>query len=219
MATAKFTIPQLIAMTPTLGYVPGFGTAINKLLSSRDEIEYKTALKDATEIALGYKVTTLDSMKDYGKNPNAYFDGVPLFQPLKILATDSNEEDLLLDSAVVSWNLPRNIVKTVIQGRDTSVKEFINNGDYVINVSGLMCSRAWRYPLEQVVTFDRFMKKKQSLKIEHEVLNALGVYNIVIDSYDCLKSPSINCQEYSFTAESDEPLVLKSKVMTSFFNT
>lgn len=217
MATTKFSIPQLIAMSPALNYIPGFGTAINKLISTRDEIEYKVALQKATEIALGYKVETLNSMKDYGINPNASFAGVPLYQPLTIKSTENGESDLLLDSAVVTWNLPRNIVKTIVQGRDNSVKEFINNGDYIINVSGIFCSREWRYPLEQVITFDKFMKKKQALKIEHEVLNALGVFNIVIDSYDCPQTPEINVQQYSFVAESDQPIELKSKDLTAFF--
>ena len=32
----------------------------------------------------------------------------------------------------------RNIVKTDIQGRDGSVKEFINNGDYQISIKGIL---------------------------------------------------------------------------------
>ncbi len=219
MATTKFSIPQLIAMSPTLGYIPGFGTAINKLVSTRDEIEYKTALKQATEIALGYKTSTVGTMKDYGKNELSAFAGVPLFQPLILKATEPNEKNLLLDSAVVSWNLPRNIISTVVQGRDNSVDEFINNGDYIINVSGIICSSEWRYPLEKVVELDRFIKKKQALEFEHEILTALGIYKLVINSYDCPKTPSINCQQYSFTAKSSQPLELKSKDITSFFNT
>ncbi len=215
---ATFNIASLIAMSPTMGYIPQFGTAVNKLLSSRDKIEYELALKQATEIALGYEVKTPYEMKDYGINPNASFAGVPLFQPLTLKGTESGESNLLLDSAVVSWNLPKTIVKTIVQGRDSSVKEFINNGDYIINVSGLICSAGWQYPLEKVITFDRFMKKKTTIEIEHEILNALGVFEIVIENVDCPKSPHINCQQYSFSAVSDTPIPLKVSDLPTSFN-
>ena len=40
--------------------------------------------------------------------------------------------------AVIEISNTRNIVKTEIQGRDGTVKEFINNGDYQISIKGIL---------------------------------------------------------------------------------
>jgi hypothetical protein len=209
MAKIEFNIPSLIYISQTMGYIPQLGTAINRLITSRDKVEYDIALQEATELALGYEVTNFNEMKDYGVNPNATFGGVPLFQPLVLKGETEQDDDLLLDSAVLSYNLSKNIVKTEVQGRDGTVKEFINNGDYVINFSGLLCEGTWSYPIRQVVEFDRFMKRKTPITVEHEVLNALGVYQIVVEGYDCPKTPNFNCQIYSFSAVSETPIQLQ----------
>lgn len=214
----QFNIVSLLTMAEHIKYQPAFASAVNRLLRTRNREEYNLALKDATKVALGYEITDVAQVKDYGQNPNALFAGVQLWQPLTIKATEQGEQDLLLDSAVVSFNMTRNIVKTIVQGRDSSVKEFINNGDYVITITGILCENTWGYPLETVVTLDRFMKKKQSLEIVHEVLNAIGVYEIVVDSYDCQRTPHINCQTYSIAATSNIPVPLQVSDLPQNFN-
>lgn len=205
----KFSIPELINVLASINYQPKLSTALNTLLRTRDQEEYNIVLKEATELALGYTVKTSEELKKYGINPKAAWGGVPLWQPVTFQATEVNEKDLLLDSAVVSWNLPRNIVKTNLQGKDGTVKEFISNSDYSISINGIICSNKAAYPLDQVVELDKFCKKKSSIKIVHEVLNAIGVFEIVIDSYDAPKSPYINCQQYSIMCSSDSPIELR----------
>jgi hypothetical protein len=205
----QFSIPTLISLLSQVNYQPRLSSALNTLINTRNQQEYNIALKEATEIAIGYEVKTAEELKNYGQNPNAAWGGVPLWQPVTLRATEAGENDLLLDSAVVSWNLPRNIVKTALQGRDGTVKEFIANGDYSIAISGLICSNKASYPLDRVIELDKFCKKNSSITIVHEVLNALGVFEIVIDSYDAPKSPYINCQQYSLMCSSDTPIELK----------
>lgn len=213
----EFNIPQLIAMSTDIRYNPGLSAAVNRLLSVRTEDDYQIALKEATQLAIGYSVQTPEQRKDYGINTNAVFSGVPLFQPLTIKGENVGERDILLDGAVVSFNMSRNIVKTVVQGRDSSIKEFINNGDYTINVSGILYDRI-NYPLDKVVELDSMLKQKVALEIVHEVLNAIGVYQIVVDSFDMPKTPQFNVQTYSITATSDTPIPLQIGDLPDFLN-
>lgn len=212
----EFNILSLVTMAQDIRFQPALAAAVNRLLRTRNQDEYNIALKEATELALGYSVQSAEAVKDYGINTASAFSGVPLWQPLTLKATEPGEDDLLLDSAVVAWNQARNIQKTVVQGRDSSVKEFINNGDYAISINGLLAANSANYPLEQVVTFEKFMNKKQSIEIVHEVLNAIGVFEIVIESHDCPKTPYVNVQQYSISAVSDIPIPLQVNDIPKF---
>lgn len=203
----QFSIPELIGLATQGGinYNPALAVAVTSLLRIRDQDDYKIALKEATQIAIGYENVRVLDRKSYGES--SVLPGMPLFQPLKLIGSDGIE-DLLLESAIAEWDRSKNIVSTIVQGRDTSVDEFINNGDWMINVSGLLCSAEARYPLDQVLHLQQFMDLNTSIKIEHEVLNALGIYEIVVTGQKGPKTPAINCQAYSFSAKSTQPLPL-----------
>lgn len=201
----EFKLPELALIASDVKYNPALALAVNRLINTRSEIEYQIALEEATKIAIGYENVTLYKRKDYGTS--SYLAGMPLFQPLKFIGED-DLEDLLLESAVVEISRQKNIVSTDVQGRDTSVDEFINNGDWQISVSGIICSNEARYPLDETLEFQKFMDLKRSIKIEHEILNGLGVYEIVVTSQNYPKTPSINLQTYKFSCKSTKPLPL-----------
>lgn len=164
-------------------------------------------MKEATQAAIGYEVQDPYQMKDYGRNTTG-FVGLPLFQPLLLKAGEPGVADLFLQSAVVNISRTKNIVQTVVQGRDTSVKEYINSGDWMITVDGIIFRMGWQYPLEEVVFFNEYMEKNLPLEVTHEILNALGINQVVVTDYTLTKTRHINCQAYSFNCVSDEPLPL-----------
>lgn len=204
----EFDIPQLLALAQKINYQPLLASAVNRLLRARPGDEYEIALKEATQVALGYQINDTNQFKDYGYGKASQLAGLPIFQPLVLKGFDGLD-DMVLESAVVSYQRQRNIVKTVVQGRDTSVKEFINNGDWAISVSGLICRNGFEYPIDAIDEFNQFMERKATLEVVHEVLNALGVYEIVIEDYSLASTSLINCQPYSFNATSDTPITLK----------
>lgn len=202
----EFKLPELALLASDVRYNPALSLAVNRLYNLRgDKIEYDIALEEATKIAIGYENVTIYKGKDYGTSSN--LAGMPLFQPLLFIGEDGME-DLLLESAVMDLSRTKNIVSTVIQGRDTSVDEFINNSDWQINVGGMLCANEPRYPLDEVLEFEKYMDLNRPIKIEHELLNALGVYEIVILSEKLSKNPSVNLQVYQFSAKSTKPLPL-----------
>lgn len=201
----EFKLPELALLSASVRYNPLLSVAVNKLYNTRSPIEYDQALQEATQIAIGYENVTIYNRKDYGSSSN--LEGMPLFQPLTFVG-QGDLESLLLESAVLELSRTKNIISTVIQGRDTTVDEWINNGDWQMSVSGIICANEARYPLESVLEFEKFMDLNKSIKVEHEIMNALGIYEIVILSEKLSRTPSINLQTYSFTAKATKPLPL-----------
>ncbi len=200
----EFRLPELAILTSNVRYNPVLGVAVNTLLNTRNKEEYKIALQEATKIAVGYENVTLYEKKDYGRSS---WGGMPLFMPL-LLKGQNGIKDLLLESAIVETSREKNIVSTVIQGRDTSVDEWINNGDRQISVLGMLCNNQAQFPIELFEHLYEFLDLNQPIDIEHELLNALGVFQIVVLSDSTSKTPHINVQPYSFTCKSTRPLPL-----------
>lgn len=201
----EYSVPQLIAMASGgIQYNPALAVSLNRLLRVRSREEYNVELKTATDIVNGFESQTVAARKNYGIGQL----GCPLFQPMTIKAVEGQSDDLFLDSAVTSLSRTKNIVTTVIQGKDSSVKEFINNGDWSISVSGIICRLGWEYPMDDVIQFNAFMEAKQTISITHEVLNALGIFDAVVTDYTLDSTQHINCQAYSFQLISDIPLPL-----------
>jgi len=209
MSEYSINIAQLLAISGNTYNVP-LSNAINRLLRTRSQEEYNVVLQEATELALGYQVQPASAMKDYGFQDKAFFSGIPIFQPTLLKSTDdqNRSEELFLDAAVVNLNRIKTVIVTPVQNRDSSVKEFINNGDWNIQISGIFWDKGWRYPLEKVQDFNRFMEKNTTLQVVNEIINGLGIYEVVVTGYNLAKTPNINCQAYSFDSLSEKPLPL-----------
>lgn len=195
----EFNIQQLIGIATQLRYFPAVGEAVNRALSADSPIEYEVAIQEATSAAL--------ANEQYSRGLKSQF-GLPLFMPLEFDPYDETTDGLLLESAVCSFRRAKNIVITEVQGRDHSIKEFINGGEWEISVSGIICTPGYGYPMSAVKDFNDYMNQNKSLRVVHEVLNELGVFDIVITDYDLPKTPYQNCQLYSFNAVSDQPIEL-----------
>lgn len=195
----KFNIQQLIGVAAQMRYYPAVGEAVNNALNTSSPIEYEAAVQEATSLALSHE--------KFSRGYKSTF-GLPLYLPFEFDPYDETTEGLILESAVCSISRSKNIVITELQGRDHSVKEFINGGDFEISVSGIICTPGYGYPLEAVKDFHSYMDQNKSMRIIHEVLNELGVFDIVITGYELPKTPYSNCQLYSFNAVSDLPIEL-----------
>ena len=201
----EYTIPELLGFAAIRGYSPRLGEALNTLVSTSSEVEYQNALEIATAETSGlYDYTEIGTFTD-----KSHFEGLPIYLPLILESIDGVKDDLLLESAIVSVGRTKNIVITDVQGRDTSVKEFINNGDWDISITGIICNNGVGYPLDQVREFQDYMTAKSSIKVVHEVLNMLGINEIVVTDQSMPSSPMVNVQRYSFNAISEKEIELR----------
>ncbi len=204
----EYTIPELLKLSGLRGYTPRLASAVNGLISSRNEIDYDKALKQVTEGITGYQLPNVEIVNATFSD-KSHFDGLPIYQPLVFEKLTKSAKDYMLDSAVVSINRTKDIVVTKVQGRDSTVKEFISNGDYQISVTGIIANRGVGYPKADVKEFAGYMSANKSLKITHEVLNMLGVHELVVTDYSLPATEYQNLQTYSFSAISETPVELR----------
>lgn len=94
-----------------------------------------------------------------------------------------NYNGVEVDTVLFTINQSRNIVKTPIQGLDGTVKEYISDGDYIINIRGIITGKNGVYPVGQVNYLIECLKAKAALSVQSDYLQSLGIMNIVIESY------------------------------------
>ncbi|WP_338813657.1 DUF6046 domain-containing protein [Bernardetia sp. Wsw4-3y2] len=145
--------------------------------------------------------------------------GTPIYAPLIFKAgsydtrTDTiTYDEVVLENALIDISNSKNIVKTEIQGRKGTVKEYVSLGDYIVNISGSIISDNQKeYPEIEVKALEKVLIAPVSLQVISEPLNRLGVYEIVIEGYNFpTKQGFIGTQVYSISAVSDEPIELNN---------
>lgn len=191
-----YSIPDILRSVGVFGYAPAASAAINKLLQAKSSEEYKVAQQDA--------ITSIYF-------PGGAFPDLPKFQPVLLEKQGDITEDLLLDSAIVSFGQPKNVVKTPVAGRDGTFKEFIADGDFEINIKGAIAFNGQQWPKDEVLKLRQYLKLKKAIGVIHERLNAFGIYEMVITDYKINESPFFNLQPYEITAVSEEPFEMMIK--------
>ncbi|WP_291152236.1 DUF6046 domain-containing protein [Flavobacterium sp. UBA7680] len=131
-----------------------------------------------------------------------------VFEPL--VKNDLNLASLRIDAVTVNLNRSKIIKKEGIEGRDSTIKEHITNGDFNISIEGLIANEQGdEYPKEKLFLLKQFLNAPYALRVTHAILNRFGIYEIVIDSYSI---PSIsgtkNIQKFTANATSDETVEL-----------
>jgi len=141
-----------------------------------------------------------------------------VFQEDSYTDLEGNEiyyDELRIDAVLIEVIQTKNIVKTSIQGRPTTVKEFISDGDYKINIRGVINNKnrikQKTYPLTLMQNFVNICKAQSSILVTSTFLNEVFEINdIVIESYNV---PQIegqrNQQVFSISASSDVPVKLE----------
>jgi len=148
--------------------------------------------------------------------------GTPVFSNIDFLEGSSKNlegEQIEYDSLVVNTvlfavNQQKNIVRTAIQGRNGTVKEYISDGDYDITIRGLIVSPdAEKYPTDDVLKLVEILKVQNNIEIASRFLNDyFSITNIVIASYSLPENEGFqNVQAFEINAYSDEPVELAIK--------
>lgn len=127
--------------------------------------------------------------------------------------------DLIFDTCLFTVKQMKNIVKTPIQGRSGTVKEFIGNGDYIISIRGVISGAKDRYPLNgntvnnanvnSVNSLIAMGNAPMELSVNSWYLSMLGIYKIVIESFDMpQREGSYSTQFFEIEAVSDTDFIV-----------
>lgn len=152
--------------------------------------------------------------------------GTPVYSNLEFLKTSGTSADnsqavgeqrgnsqtlLRIDSCVMVVTQTKEIVRTAIQGRNGTVKEYISDGDFMVNIRGAIMSDFPNvYPREDVELFIEIMGLKKSIPIASMFLDMFSIQEMVVENYLIAeKLGSRNEVPFEINALSDYPIEFK----------
>ena len=113
---------------------------------------------------------------------------------------------LSLQAVLIDVTFPRNIVKTVIQGRKGTVKEYIGEGDAQINFRGVITGTNGHYPIETVEILKKIIEAPIPIPISCTYLNNLGIDTIVFEDRTLNQQEGgYSYQQFNLNAVQDTP--------------
>jgi Domain of unknown function (DUF6046) len=124
-----------------------------------------------------------------------------------------SDKQFEFDEATCNVSRQKNIVETVVVGREGTVKEHISNGDYQIDISiGIMKNdKADEYPLEELRALVRMMDEPSAIEVGSEYLDVFKIKEIVVKSHSNPQETFSNRQPFTISAVSDKPYLMKLK--------
>lgn len=139
-----------------------------------------------------------------------WWEGRWVLCPVRLRATtESGTLELELADAVAAVSRERRIVSTALTGRDGTVKEYINEGDWSVNlVVGVQPTENGEivdeWPSEELRELRRILDVKDRIEIVSEFLKVFDITHIVVKSYAATQMTEANYQAVSISAVSDE---------------
>ena len=130
--------------------------------------------------------------------------------PLHLRAqTEAGTLEVELVDAIAAVSRERRIVSTAMAGRDGTVKEYINDGDWALNLLvGVQAVENGEilddYPSEALRELRRLLDVKAAIEVQSEFLAIFDITKIVIRSYAATQTTESNYQAVSISAVSDE---------------
>lgn len=143
--------------------------------------------------------------------------GTPVFSNLQIdmgryidnKGNTIDYEGCVIDTVLITAQQTKNIIVTPIQGQNGTIKEYISDGDWHINIKGILLGKNNTYPQSDVDNLQKILKAPASLVVNGFYLNQLGIFNLVITDYILpQKRGGYSEQDFEFNAISDQPIEL-----------
>jgi hypothetical protein len=118
---------------------------------------------------------------------------------------------IIIDTVLITVSQSKNIVKTPIQGRNGTVKEYVSDGDFQIDISGKIVADSNNYPETEVNELVRILKSPIPIPIISEFLQWFDIHEIVVENYNVPQIMGVrNEQIFSIQCVSDTPVELEN---------
>ena len=150
-------------------------------------------------------------------DPNKSYLGLPVFAPLTFKdgsylnpdGTRQTYRGFTLQAVLLNVSQSKNVVKTAVAGRNGTVKEYVSDGDYIINIQGVIANSIAEYPEQDVTRLIDILKVPAAIDVVCPVLQLHGIYSIVVESYTLPSTEGkVNVQRFEIEAVSDTPVEL-----------
>lgn len=210
MAKQKFNITQTTGAGNKQQFippVPGFQTKPKVIIQG-------AALKVLKKIFIN---TGLPEPSDTPEATSRYNTDVYsniVFQSFEYLDEDEIAVDvfgLRIDLVLMDIQMSKNIVKTVLQGRNGTVKEYISDGDFSVTINGkLYGPGANAYPYDDVNALLSIINAPVAIPVEGDYLKQFNISSLVVESYNMPQEEGIrNYQSFTLNCVSDKELILE----------
>jgi len=96
---------------------------------------------------------------------------------------------LRIDSVIMTARMQKNIIKTPIQGRNGTIKEYISDGDYIVDVVGTISTTdqgtkaSYGLPEDDIERLINICNIPYPLPVDSTFLNLFGIDKVVIENY------------------------------------
>lgn len=134
--------------------------------------------------------------------------GTPIWADVRLFPP--GREDLILETVLLTVSARNNIVSTPVQGRRGTIKEYINAGDFDVNIKGAIVGRfRGVYPETLVRDLLSVLKQEASIRIVSDYLRMFDVYELAVTDYSFPQNEGFqNVQLFEINALSDDPVEL-----------
>lgn len=163
------------------------------------------------------KLFSITDVQEDEPSRNSYF-GTPVYSNIEIRPfqyqtlsgeTISIQNGIVIDHVLINVSQTKNIVTTPIQGRNGTVKEYISDGDYQIEITGTISSDTNNYPETDVNELVQILRAPVAINIISEFLNWFDIHSVVVTDYSFPQTEGVrNVQEFSINLLSDVPVEL-----------
>jgi hypothetical protein len=117
---------------------------------------------------------------------------------------------IYFEAVICTVEFAMNIVKTPIQGRNGTVKEYIGQDDAKITFNGVICGTNGVYPKSDVAALYKWAQSPVSKGVVCGYLQNLGITNVVVESISIPQTiGGYSFQQFSLHCISDLPVELK----------
>lgn len=140
--------------------------------------------------------------------------GNPVYADIEFLEgewTDSTgktyqHEALNLQTVIMTISQGKKIVRTDIQGKDGTVKEYIGLDDYIVQINGVITSGSnGVYPLDEVAILKNILTAPKSVGVVSWYLQQFDIDNITIVDFNIPQvADGHSSQVFTITALSDK---------------
>lgn len=121
-----------------------------------------------------------------------------------------NYEELKIESVTFVVSQQKNIVKTPISGRNGTVKEYNNDGDYEITLLANLNESDALFPADTILLFQELKKVPESISIISKILNSIfDIDDVVIDEFEMNPNTGKSNVLLSMKLTSDLPFNIK----------
>jgi hypothetical protein len=114
--------------------------------------------------------------------------------------------EMTFEAILVDVVFPRNIVKTAIQSRNGTVKEYIGEGDAEITFRGVITGNNGFRPRQDIINLLTIIKAPYAIPVTCKFLQDLDIHNVVFEERTFTQEEGgYSYQTFTLNAVSDNP--------------